>query len=356
MTKRYFEFDYIRALAAVAVIVIHVTSLYVLRYKEVLVVNQFVRFSVPIFVILSGLLLLISDDGLKGISFFNKRINKIIVPFFVWTIFYVLFANINNFMIGKIVFPDLVKLFLRGLLYGNGYDHLYFITIMIQCYILYYPLKYLINKWQLGTFFVSGVITLAYQTGVYLMQMSIVKLPWSPLPYYEFFPTWLFYFVFGMIIAKNIDNVKAYLKKKTVLLGVTWFVTFVILLLDGKFSKVYDSIRPSIMLYTLGSFFFIYSFLINYKSPTERLSNFIKWFSNQSYVVYLSHLFFMKATASLIYRMGISTYLNDIVYLILLFIGTMSSTLVFAFLSSKTPFSALLGGVSSKKILPPVKL
>ena len=348
MTKRYSEFDYIRTIAALAVIVIHVTSLYVYQSKFMLVANQFARFAVPIFILISGLLLYLSDSGRNLSNFFTKRIKKICIPFVFWTIFYLIFNNSIDLKSGKGMFLNFFGLVFKGLVYGNAYVHLYFITIILQCYIIYPIIKYLLNRWQCWTLCISFGITLLYQVGIYFMQMGKIGFSWSPLPCYEFLPTWLFYFVLGMFIAKNILKIKEYIQGKSFLLGIIWSTTLLLLLIDSKLTKIYDSIRPSVMLYCITTFFFLYSLLIGQNLQMKKISDFIRWVSLQSFIIYLSHLYFMKLIIDNYPKLVTSTYGNPIFCGMFLFLGTVFSTLLFVFLISKTPLSSILGGVTSK--------
>ena len=351
MKKRYVEFDYIRVFAAISIIVIHATSRYIYDSRMAYYANQFVRFAVPLFIILSGLLLFLSVAGRKldALNFYKKRARKMIIPFVVWTAFYIVFSNISIIKAGKFGLYDFIALFLKGLIYGNGYDHLYFMTIIIQLYLLYPILNYLICRWQYPALIISLVVTLSYQTGVYLQMLNILKLPWTPFPYYEFFPTWIFYFVFGMYLGKNITGFERVIGNKKVVVGSVWFISLVLLILDSRATKIYESIRPSIIFYCLMTFLFAYCVAVSLDIKNQRLIESAKWVSMQSFLIYLSHLVFMKIFSSLCAHLGVAGRLNNSLYVVILFVGTTALTLAFAFIVSITPFAGYLGGVRVKK-------
>ncbi len=84
--ERLIELDYVRSIAMLAVIVIHVSSTFI--YTEsafslfnmnlAFILNQAAHFSVPLFVLLSGMALSISQSNLSYVSFVKKRLSKII--------------------------------------------------------------------------------------------------------------------------------------------------------------------------------------------------------------------------------------------------------------------------------------
>ncbi|WP_010246283.1 acyltransferase [Acetivibrio cellulolyticus] len=350
MSKRYTEFDFIRVFAALSVIAIHITSVYVYQNKYALFINQFSRYSVPLFILLSGLLLYLSHKGkeLKIMNFYQKRLNKVFIPFVFWTLFYLLLSNFNAIKTGQATIQSFLILFTKGLIYGNGHAHLYFITIIVQLYLLYPALNYMINKWERLTLCISLLITSIYQTGIYLSMLGKIKLPWSPLPYYEFVPTWLFFFIFGMFVAKNISKFTDFISNKTVLLGVMWISSLILLLVDCKLTNIFESVRPSVLLYCILTFFFIYSILTNIKIHSAKIHTLIGWLSSQSFLIYFSHLFFMKVAGYTLRKLGLTAVVTGTPYLVLLFLETLLLTLIFALIVGVTPIAPFIGGFKNK--------
>lgn len=87
---RVLQFDYIRALAIVFVILIHsmgwineittLNSAYIVRT----ILDSVIYSGVPLFVMLSGALLLGKKEPIS--DFFSKRLKRIVIPFFIWSI------------------------------------------------------------------------------------------------------------------------------------------------------------------------------------------------------------------------------------------------------------------------------
>jgi surface polysaccharide O-acyltransferase-like enzyme len=97
--KRIFYLDQLRALAIIAVVLIHVSLFYFVSSRiDIHSFNWFVsnvfysmcRFCVPIFLMLSGILLLNKDYNF--IEFIKKRYKRVILPFLFWSIVYIIFS------------------------------------------------------------------------------------------------------------------------------------------------------------------------------------------------------------------------------------------------------------------------
>ncbi|MGB2080006.1 MAG: acyltransferase, partial [Vibrio sp.] len=94
--QRVFFFDLLRCVAAVAVIAIHVLAPYrdtlgVLPFNQwftAVAVNGASRWAVPVFILISGALLL-SDQRPFDLKYYvQRRLGKVLIPFIVWSIFY----------------------------------------------------------------------------------------------------------------------------------------------------------------------------------------------------------------------------------------------------------------------------
>jgi surface polysaccharide O-acyltransferase-like enzyme len=91
--KRIFYYDVLRALAIIGIVFCHVSVSYVSRdinspnlYISVFF-DCFRDFSIPIFVMLSGALLIGKKDTL--LKFFKKRLSRLFIPFLFWVLVYV---------------------------------------------------------------------------------------------------------------------------------------------------------------------------------------------------------------------------------------------------------------------------
>ena len=93
---RVFYFDFLRALAIIAVVFIHFSADVAGQYRKIATpdwlsaafYNGLTRGCVPLFVMLSGALLLNPDKTVSIKEVFSKRLPKLVIPLVVWSIIY----------------------------------------------------------------------------------------------------------------------------------------------------------------------------------------------------------------------------------------------------------------------------
>jgi surface polysaccharide O-acyltransferase-like enzyme len=131
----------LRLISMFAVVVLHTASPLIFQYKTVSkqdwlvgdVYNALVRFAVPVFVMITGALLLHREYELS--SFLKKRIGRLISPFLFWSLVYIAYQWYN----GDIVFTNSlwwdIKLVLHQLQHGSFY-HLWYVYLLIGLYLL----------------------------------------------------------------------------------------------------------------------------------------------------------------------------------------------------------------------------
>ena len=97
-SKRIFYFDALRAMAIVGIVFCHSSISFVLGnidspdFFMVAFFDCFRDFSIPIFVMLSGALLIGKKDSFK--DFFKKRLSRIFIPFAFWVLIYIIYSSI----------------------------------------------------------------------------------------------------------------------------------------------------------------------------------------------------------------------------------------------------------------------
>ena len=129
-----------RFLALIAVIILHASAVLLSLYGKVpfvdwLTANVFnaaVRFAVPVFVMITGALLLHRDYELT--DFLKKRLGRIITPFLFWSLVYVFYSWYNEeFTFTGDAWAN-IKLVLHQLKYGASY-HLWYVYMLIGLYL-----------------------------------------------------------------------------------------------------------------------------------------------------------------------------------------------------------------------------
>jgi len=144
------EIDIMRAFGILAVLVIHSTGPAFsipqksYAYNILMGINYSLAFAVPLFLFISAMILAFKyskEENINWIKFYKSRINQIIIPYLVWTAIYLLYRvfvfheNISAFSTPG--FRDDAKFIIKTLLLGKGYFHLYFISIVVQFYVVF---------------------------------------------------------------------------------------------------------------------------------------------------------------------------------------------------------------------------
>ncbi|MFD0588111.1 acyltransferase [Paenibacillus sp. GCM10027627] len=153
MKKNIVELNVVKAIAILAVVLIHVTAdpRGALKWGEVsapfyLMANQLSMFAVPVFILINGLVLFYRyhDDWSykQALTFYKKRIQYIVIPYLVWSAIYYMYRPFLN---TKTIYFDL-KEYLALLPWGEAGYHTYFMVIVIQLYIMFPILMTIVKK------------------------------------------------------------------------------------------------------------------------------------------------------------------------------------------------------------------
>ena len=369
MKYRLQEMDYLRVFAALSVIAIHVTSGYMANSRSGFVLNQVVRYAVPMFIILSGFVTYYGDTG-RGFScagFLRHRLGKILWPYVFWTVFYTLYASRQVYQVtgwGAVLHSDRLLDLGRQLLFGTGYYHLYFLLIIFQLYLLYPWLRISLQKKPVFLIIGTFVLTLLSQTGIYLHQINIIVLPNIGMPYVTLFPLWVFYFVFGMYLA-SAKELNCLLQGKEVFWATAWLGSLLILLADGRWTNTGDSsIKPSTMLYSIAAYFFFYLLAVRLKKITsaiektsERvnikknvaLKSLVNWLSAQSFLIFLFHPLVLDQLLLFHKNTGLPILWQGKTGMLALFFSTTVITVIFSYIACFIPWVQFIGGIYTKK-------
>lgn len=156
------ELEILRAFGILAVIMIHSTSSAVVTYDPhsmlfmiLATLNNLSRFAVPLFILISGLTLFYNYKdkpfNLETVkTFYMKRITKLLLPFLIFSLIYYAviiysrhgFTSTEQFLSYFLTWDFFVKLAI-----GKTYAHMYFIFIIIQCYLLFPLIWYILRRW-----------------------------------------------------------------------------------------------------------------------------------------------------------------------------------------------------------------
>lgn len=135
---RIYYLNFLRFIAIVAVLLIHITTGIARDLNAVSpdwwwignIFNSMSRWAVPVFIMISGALLLDVTKHSSLKTFFQKRFMKVFFPFLLWSFFYYLWGErnyLNHFNFG---------LFLKDLIQNQVYYHLWFFYLIIGLYLI----------------------------------------------------------------------------------------------------------------------------------------------------------------------------------------------------------------------------
>jgi surface polysaccharide O-acyltransferase-like enzyme len=127
-----------RIVAIVGVVAIHVCSHLTLEWGTVTArqwhfgtfLQAASRFSVPLFLMVSGAVLLRPRPGERLRDFYRRRASRVAIPLVVWTCGYLVFDAWTH---GRPITP---YLFVQGFLWGKPYYHLYFLYVVAGLYLV----------------------------------------------------------------------------------------------------------------------------------------------------------------------------------------------------------------------------
>jgi surface polysaccharide O-acyltransferase-like enzyme len=297
-TQRLFYLDFLRAIAIVAVLILHFSADPVDRYGKISntdwiaasIYNGLTRFCVPMFILLSGSLLLSPTKETSIKELFNKRLPKLVIPLVVWSIIYLFFQNYIHHTLSTITIPSALKAFYMGPLVF----HFWFLYVMIVVYLLYPVINLFIKSatqsqvlYFLVLWFITncifGVIETAFE---------------MPIGFdLNFFTGYSGYFVLGYYLTNYSFSAKALNCFYTG--GAIAFiisVSGIILLYTCHFSHasgvVESDFSPEIPFAIAGLFLCIKNYPFNEKQQWWKKS--VNQLSKESYGIYIVHVLIMR--------------------------------------------------------------
>lgn len=341
------QIDKLRAWAILGVVIIHVTS-YFINVSEfswlpvtLAGLDIYAHFAVPLFVLLSGLVLGMKYTGNFSIKeFYNKRINKILIPYFIWSAVYIGFSTYKGLI--NIIFK---------LLSGSGAYHLWFFFLIVQLYFLFPFIRKLLKNHSIYFIFMILMLQIAYSE----LLLTEFEGKYVSLFLERLFLSYLFYFCFGIWIADNINKTENFLSK--ISLSVQVVILLVCILISYKFSYswlahyndslgMYKGSRfiENIVLPFVFLLIFINITYISAMIKSVRISNLLLLLSKYSFGIYLSHVLILKLLFHILKKVSISQ--DNISFYPITFIGTMALSVFFCFIVEKTILSKYMLGIN----------
>lgn len=329
----------LRGISIVGVLMIHISATFLYTSSNglmnimLLTINQWARFSVPIFFMITGMVLYhkYGEGKIKYLTFIYKRLRYIIIPYLLWAMIYGYIRTSGIEGIDTQIF----KAWILDTLSGRVSYHLYFIVVLVQIYLIFPLIRSFLRPpyafWTLLlSFIVYGVLTYS----LWMQLRGNVVWPTG----YQFILDhnnivfwWLFYFVLGTRLSQfwpSWEQLNKGLKKEKkgiailggiIISGVilAWMVRLAYdtyINWPAGFSASANFFRMSVVLYTL--VFVMIAYLWNSSRWFNRT---LEVLGRYSFGMYLSHVFFLKYIGQWVKGLSISAPNTFVLTTILVF-------------------------------------
>src|SRR5699024_6703715 len=299
-TRKYFyDINFIRAIAALCVVMVHVTSAnYSLNEGYfnwlLLFLNQIVRFGTPFFAVISGFLLY--NQAIEGKYNFKKfvssRFSKVMIPFIIWSLVYQLMGSFSFSDINEL---ESLKYYIYDFLLGKSHFHLYFIAVILQFYLLF-PI---IQKFHTKKHLLFFTIIAFYINFFYLLDPpdngeGLIN---EFLHERAFIFKWIFYFLFGGLLVHWWEPIVNYVKSNKKFVFLMGLVPLIFIINDYTSSdKILNSTRITNMIH-VPILFIAFTNVYYLMRYFYKFRNILLSIGNMSMGIYLVHpliLHFMK--------------------------------------------------------------
>ncbi len=305
-TNRIFAFDVLRIIAIFCVITIHtiggfVSGPYSVNSMEFILGNIFVSFArigVPIFVMLSGALML-NEEKQVSTKKLLKRSCQLFLVFLVWSIFYALFHKIvlPLYEGESIVLNDFLSACIQG------HYHLWYLPMIIGLYLLTPILRLFVKKENSKYILYLILLGLIFQFFSFDLNYLIEKITGKSVVsgYFNKFQLsavkgYITYYLIGWYIV-NIPLKKSF-RKILYALGIlcTLFIVLGMQFISTNENKAYGFFYTEtslhVLIYAVAVFVFVYYLLQQKENP--KCATFIQQMANLTLGVYLLHVLILE--------------------------------------------------------------
>ncbi|MEC5300212.1 MULTISPECIES: acyltransferase [Staphylococcus] len=342
--KYYDEIPIIRSVAAMLVVAIHTVNSISLSGGSFTsdglgYINQIARLGTPIFAVVSAFLLTISviHRGFSLNYFIKSRFSKILIPYIIWTVFYLLYRayflhNLEDD--GKLI---------NYFIFGKANFHLYFILTVIQFYFLF-PFVHKFKKgWPILTLFVVATIA-----NIVWIMMGPVAIDGGGLERFVndklFIMNWISFFILGIVYAKFYNEIKELIFRYKVLLSIIIGILFIDLLISIDLDNLHSSIHVSNIIYI--PFFIIFlNYMFEYVKENKIVLRTLTLIGNYSMGVYLVHY----VAIQFVKRLPIVENIDAQSKFVGVFIAAVAVSVFIVYLISKLPFGNYIVPIPKKK-------
>lgn len=301
MKKRIYEYDIVRMIATLSVIVVHISAMAIVGFEAysphsilTIFLNRLLKYTTPVFVYLAGSLIYESykNRPFTYSRFVIGRSKRILIPYVLISLMY--YGFLTYVSRGTLSVAD----FMMQTITGSVQYHLYFIPIIIQLYLLTPVFLYLKKKLPLQVLMPLLIIISYWST-------LMMKFKYSDRIFIKFMVPYVLGLYFG---GQLIGWLKTLNKKMLALISVT--------LASGvyyayMFMKYFYGEASSELLRDSGWFIycilscFTLTWVGMYLSKSKGFVKVSAHFSKLSYYIYLLHPLFIAVGVRLMNKLGL---------------------------------------------------
>ncbi|EJQ45361.1 hypothetical protein IEQ_04535 [Bacillus cereus BAG6X1-2] len=361
MTQSAPEFKVLQSIAFLAV-VLQSSLLYTMNQGNVLIEQSLImgmlfnlaKFSAPAFIFIVGFHLIRQyTKQLVYTEYIYEKAAHLLIPYFFWSILYLLTTN------------DIITLQggIKSLLLGTAAPHLWYVIMMFQihllfpllCTLFYWFQKRTENKkdiYKYMTIFACLYFLLMWYSSHYIFNGE--KLTSSTILHYtdRSFFFYSFYFVMGGIATVALKTWRIFTMKHIPLITILFFILF--LFINYELFSFYGAnsihltvstyLKPSMFLYIVCEIIILYVLSIMIVKRRGLLYKTLKFIGNYTYGAYLAHLFFLHIGTKFLSLFALQE--NTILYSLLLFSVTAVLSIFTMVICSTLPFHIWITGPS----------
>jgi len=341
------QLDWINSLRIVAmfmVVVLHTTSPLIMAYGKVPLsdwlvgdfYNALSRFGVPVFVMITGALLLHRDYELG--DFLKKRLSRILAPFLFWSLVYVAYAWYNEDITFTANTWDNTRQVLHMLKYGSSY-HLWYVYMLVGLY-FFIPI---LSKFVRNATEKEVLYFLLAWLGVMMIGQPYLK-RFDPQIDLHNFGGYAGYLVLGHYLAFKPLPAQltrgwfafSFVLSLLVIIAGTWWVCLYFKNLGTLF---YEPISPTIVLLSVSAFMVGRLSVVNWSPRLKRARDFVGGYTFGIYLCHALILTLIDDYLNINYKL-----FNPIVSIPLTALVCYTLSLLLMYLLSKLPFGKWITG------------
>ncbi|MGO4545092.1 acyltransferase family protein [Paenibacillus sp. 2TAB23] len=220
-SSRWIYPDILRIVAIIGVVLIHITAPVIGIRGEVgdvsywwtsHIINSAFRWSVPVFIMISGMLLLAPGRDESAMVFYRRRLSKLLPLFLLWSMVYYVWdihKNSDSFAWSRLT---------AGLVKGTLHYHLWYVYMIVLLYLITPLLRVLVRRIPLRIVIYIGAAGLAFTN----LSALVGWKSWGFVIELFSIPGYVGYFLFGYVFSMIALN-----KASRRLLYVSGFLSYV---------------------------------------------------------------------------------------------------------------------------------